>query len=58
MLVGDLSHTIPVASSAERDGGGLPLVFIHHGVAEVTSANKGASPKKGSERKPCGFSEC
>lgn len=44
--MGHLSCTILIASSAEQNGGGLTLVFIHHGVAKVTSVNKGASPKK------------
>ena len=40
--MGDLHWTVLIPSF----GCGLTFVLIHHGIAEVTSANKGASPKK------------
>lgn len=51
----DLSHTTLLASSVKQNGGGLTSLFIHYGVAQITSANKGASPKKGGKREPHGF---
>lgn len=53
-----MSRTTPIAASAEQNGGGLASVFNHDSVAEITSANKGASPNKGGKREPYGFSEC
>lgn len=51
----DLPHTTLIASSVKQDGGGLTSLFIHCRVAQITSANKDASPETGGKREARGF---